>query len=250
MAKVENAWLNDINLSNKDINLDEVETKPDDKKVQETSQAELAYILGDLQFLKNKQEASTNIENYKRRSAETFRELEKFITECGGRYIEDVNEIYKKYQSESRAFIARREDPERVVNLLTNKNIEIKFDPKVVAERGDKYANCAIWPYGPDAIAGIRNAFLEGRGMAGPLVSLIASRNNPENVEVSKPEERMLKVDDISREAVRIVSGEIKKEDLAFIIIRMQTKFFPPEKLTDKEKEKNLPQVFRGFIME
>lgn len=221
----------------------------DDAKNEEMSEM-LAYLIGDMQFLKNKKEATSDLENYKRRSAETFREIETFVQENGGHYVENVNELYKRYEnSRPGSFITRRENPEKVMRLINGESINIEFDPKVVAERGDKYANCAIWPYGQNPVGGIKNSFLEGRGMAGPIVTLIASKNNPENIDLTEPKDRLMKVGDISREAVRIVSGEINKDDLEFIIIRMQKDFFPEEKLTDKEKEGKVKQVFRGFIL-
>jgi hypothetical protein len=251
MKHIENSWIQAPDIKEKQQKEIKRKEEKSPLKKSEAIEENLAYLLGDLHFLKNKQEALSDPKNYQRRSTEIFREMQKFIEEAGGQYIENINEIYQKYQNLNQEFlIAWREDPEKVAKLLADKDISLQFDPKVTIEKNDKYANCAIWPYGQNAVSGIKNAFLEGRGMAGPLVTLIATKNNPNNIKLTKPKEHLMKVGDISREAVRIVSGKLTKNDLKFIIIRMQKKFFPEEKLTEKERADNIHQVFRGFIME
>jgi hypothetical protein len=209
----------------------------------------LAYVLGDLRFLKNREEFIKSPKEYKRRAIEAFKDLQNFIISSGGQEVKDVNEIYKKYQkSNSELLIVRREDPEKLMALLNNVNINLSFDPKVVGERGNKYANCAIWPYGKNAVAGIKNAFLEGRGMAGPIVSLMAVKQQSNNIKIEKPENSLLEVGDITREAVRIASGIIEKKNLEFIIIRIQKEYFPEEQLNESEKtNEKIQQIFRAF---
>ena len=84
--------------------------------------------------------------------------------------------------------------------------------------------------------------------MAGPLVTLIGVSHNPKSTELTIPEEFMIKVGTIERDAVRIASGNLTKEDLQFIILRIQKDFFPEENLSDSEKTENNKQIFRGFI--
>lgn len=204
-----------------------------------------------LQYLKNKKLASENPEIYREKSFQAYKDLSSLLLENGGEFVTDVNLIYKKYGNNfSSPFIVRREDPEKVAALSEGQDISLAFDPNVVGDRGDKYANCAIWPYGKDAVGGIRNAFLEGRGMAGPLVTLIAVNDNPNNISIEEPRDSMKKVGTIEREAVRIVSGKITRNDLEFIILRIQKDFFPPENMTDEEKTEERKQIFRGIIFE
>jgi len=75
----------------------------------------------------------------------------------------------------------------------------------------------------------------------------MASRQNSQHNLIEDPKDKMLNTGNINRESVRIVSGQIKKEDLEFIIVRLPKKFLSPEKLSEEEKNNNLKEVFRGF---
>ncbi|NCT54493.1 hypothetical protein GW758_00865 [Candidatus Falkowbacteria bacterium] len=219
----------------------------EDLEVNEEMSEDLVYLIGDLRFLKNKDEQINNPEEYKHRLESTLEHISDFFKKNGGKE-EDVSSIYRNYLSKNgKPLIVRREDPEKVVRLIENEDIDLSFDPKVVADRGDKYANCAIWPHGVNPTAGMQNAFLEGRGMAGPLVTMMASRQNSQHNLIEDPKDKMLNTGNINRESVRIVSGQIKKEDLEFIIVRLPKKFLSPEKLSEEEKNNNLKEVFRGF---
>lgn len=212
---------------------------------------ELLEIQNKLQQLKDKEFYKTNPEEYKELSRQTYKDLGTFFLNNGAEFVTDVNDIYKEYKdSYSNPLVVRREDPEKVTELAEGMNLDLRFDPKVSRDRGDKYANCAIWPYGKNPVAGIKNAFLEGRGMAGPIVALTGINPNKEKTELDKPENAQLKVGDIEREAVRIFSGEVSKEDLRFIILRIQKNFFPEENLTEEEKKTESKQIFRGFEFE
>jgi hypothetical protein len=201
-----------------------------------------------LNQLKDKSLYSQDKEKYKELCHQTYKDLGSFLINNGGEFSSDINNVYKKYQSNyNNPLVVRREDPEKVAQLVDGKDIDLKFDPKVTGDRGDKYANCAIWPYGKNPVAGIKNAFLEGRGMAGPLVTLTAVKANPNNTSIEKPKDFKIKVGDIEREAVRIFSGNINKEDLKFIILRIQKDFFPQDNLAEEEIKTNPKQIFRAI---
>ena len=221
------------------------------KKTEQAEQIpseELLKLQSMLQGLKDRAAYSKNPSEYKELCGQTYKDLAGFFINSGAEFVTDVNDIYKEYGGENKKpFIVRREDPEKVVALSEGFDISLSFDPKVVGDRGDKYVNCAIWPYGRDAVSGIKNAFLEGRGMAGPIVSLIATKQNLENNTVEEATDAMLRVGTIDRDAVRIVSGKITKEDLRFIILRIQKDFFPDENLVDAERDEKVKQIFRGF---
>jgi len=220
-----------------------------DKKL-ETSD-ELKNVISLLRKLKNKDLIIQDAQEYKQASFQAYKKLTEFFINNNAEFITDVNQIYRKYGNNfSFPFVTRREDPEKVASLCEGHNVSLAFDPNVVGDRGDKYANCAIWPHGKDPIGGIRNSFLEGRGMAGPIVTLVALKQNPKNNSLEITKDSLQKVGTIEREAVRIVSGQIKKEDLAFIILRIQKEFFPPENLTEEEEKNNNKQIFRGFTFE
>jgi hypothetical protein len=236
-----------FNLEKIEKSKQKIEIKDEEKFEYEPSQ-EVLKIKEKLSQLKDKELNKQDQEKYKELCYQTYKDLGSFLIANGGEFASDVNNVYKKYQDNySDPLVVRREDPEKVAQLVDGKDIDLKFDPKVVGDRGDKYANCAIWPYGKNPVAGIKNAFLEGRGMAGPLVTLTAVKANTGNTNLETPKDFKMKVGDIEREAVRIFSGSINKEDLKFIILRIQKEFFPQENLTEQEIKTNPKQIFRAI---
>ena len=213
---------------------------------------ELLDVINSIKFLEETENFKSNKEEYIEKMNETYSQLINFFQSNGGEYKEDVNDIYQKYSSTSNPLVVRRENPFALAKMLYGQPIEMVFHEEVIDGRGDKYANSALWPHGPaDKMSGIANAFLEGRGKAGPLVMVIGLKNNPENIEIVVPEGALQEIGDIQRYGVRALSGSIKKEDLAFIILRAPSAFLDPELLTESEKERaasgKLQQVFRGF---
>lgn|GEM_PF-914322 len=215
------------------------------------SQDDTTFLLGNIEILKKTENLKNNPEMYEKKTHETYSEIKDFFRYHNAEYFEDVNELYRQYNASSTK-IVRREDPLKILQLVNGKSIEINFDPEVVGDRGDKYANCALWPHGSiEKTNGIANAFLEGRGMAGPIVLLGGYTPNDSHMNIEEPDEKMLQVGNISRENIKILSGSIEKEDLDFVIMRIAIKFFNQEELTSKEKilfeQGKLSQVFRGF---
>jgi hypothetical protein len=242
------------------LNLEKIKKiQSEDIKKDETKKDEIEYepslsflnIKDKLDQLKDKKFQKENPDKYKELCYKIYKDISSFFIENGGEFASDVNNIYRKYQdSYSDPLVVRREDPEKVAQLVDGKELDLIFDPKVVGDRGDKYANSAIWPYGKDPVAGIRNAFLEGRGMAGPIVTLTAIKANPDNTNIEIPQNAKLNVGNIEREAVRIFSGNVSKEDLKFIILRIQKDFFPEENLSEQEIKTNPKQIFRAIEFE
>lgn len=208
---------------------------------------ELACLIGDLRILKKAENIKDNPQAYKEKSLSTFRELTNFFLDLGAKEYKDVSRLYNKYTSGRNCLVVRKEDPEKVVTLAAGQEQELFFDPKVAMERGDKYSNCAIWPYGHSQVAGIANAFLEGRHMAGPLALVIAVKTTGNHLQVEIPEDAILEVGSIKREAVRILSGTIKPEDLEFVILRAQKDYYPETMLTDEENKSQVRQIFRAY---
>lgn len=208
---------------------------------------EAACLIGDLQFLKKTAFAQEDREAYQKRCFEVVKDLANFFTNAGAREYSEVSVLYNKYNNDLRTLVVRKENPEKVVRLTAGEEQEIFFDPKVVRDRGDKYANCSIWPYGHSQVAGIANAFLEGRHMAGPLALVLALRPNNNHLQIEVSEEAMAEIGNIKREAVRIMSGVMKPEDIEFVIVRVQRNFYPQELLTENEKKTTEPQIFRAY---
>lgn len=224
--------------------------KEKDEQIDKIPSPELLKIQENLQKLKNDREG-LSLDEYKKISFQTYKDLAGFLIDNGADFVSDINQIYQRYNKQmSNPLIVRREDPEKVASLGEGFDISLSFDPKVVGDRGDKYVNCAIWPYGRDLVSGIKNAFLEGRGMAGPLVTLIGIKQNNKNNKVEEADEYLRKVGTIERDAVRIASGKLIKDDLEFIILRIQRDFFPEENMLAEEKTSEAKQIFRGFLFD
>lgn len=210
------------------------------------------YIIGNMRILEDFRKGNSVD---KEKIEETFMDMCKYFQLCGGRMTEDVSDIYRSYIRDNSSLVVRRESPESVVDIASGGEKKIHFDENVAAGRGDKYANCAIWPYGSSPVAGIKNAFLEGKSFAGPIVSLMAINLKGGNLTVEEAKDKIMNIGNISREAVRVLDGVIKKENLEFIILRLPYNFFPKEMLTKIEiedgekanKEKELCQ-FLGLL--
>ncbi len=214
------------------------------------TQEEKAVLFGNVALLKNTADFKKDPEAYINKAQETYCDIKDFFISNNAKYFEDVNELYHIYTSQD-SKIVRREDPLKVLRIVNGESLEINFDPEIVGDRGDKYANCALWPHGAvNKTSGLANAFLEGRGMAGPIVLLAGYTKSPE-MNIDEPSDKMLEVGSISRENVKILSGMVKKEDIDFVILRMAIKFFDQNELTDQEKklfkEGKISQIFRGF---
>ena len=208
---------------------------------------ELACLIGDLRILKKTEGVKENRAAYQEKCFATVKEIEDFFLTLGSQEFKAVTELYNKYKNELDILAVRKENPEKVISLAAGQEQPISFDLKVVMERGNKYANCAIWPHGHSQVAGIANAFLEGRHMAGPIALVMAVRPHEDHLQIEIPEDAMTEIGDIKREAVRIMSGTIKPEDLEFVIVRTQRDFYPSDRLTEAEKKSKESQIFRAY---
>ncbi len=227
------------------------EFPPQDQEIRHWSEEDFAVLMGNMELLKKTDSLKENPEAYMAKAHETYDELDQFLQDYGATLHEDVSDIYQQYNT-SEPLIVRRENPNLVVGLVHGTDITITFDPEVAGGDGSKYANCALWPHGSiEKTNGIANAFLEGRGNAGPVVLVAGYQQNKERMSVEEPTEKMEEIGTISRQNVRILSGTITPEDLEFIILRTPIKFFDPKRLTKAEQERlakgQLSQVFRGY---
>ncbi len=214
-------------------------------------------VVNDFKFLKeNKKKCKDSdfLKEYKKRTQETFSDLVNFLELSGAEMVSDINEIYNYYINGSRELAVRKDDPEKIVNLVNGDNIKLNFDPKVVGERGDKYANCAIWPHGPAGTSGIANAFIEGFTSAGPISTVIGvDYKKSDKLTLEDAKDKMMHLGDLNRVSVRILSGEIGLKDLEFIIVRIPRTYFAEEMMTEKEKKEDKAEnkffyIMRAFV--
>lgn len=162
----------------------------------------------------------------------------KFLEE-GGVFYDDINEFYGNLKGD---FVVRMEDPERLIHSVA------KHEDLEVSPRKD-YPNVVEWrnDYGS---VGLRDAFLEGTGMLGGMVTVFGFREG-DDIEVSDVRAEEKDVFGRERGLVRIAKGVVHPEDLQFIILRMPVSFFPEGEITPQEKKDiqkhGQSYIFRGF---
>jgi hypothetical protein len=183
-------------------------------------------------------------------AVETIRQA---MTEIGGIYRENVNEVYEAASGQN--LIVRRENPEILVETIAaGEGLELQLDQEVPGE----YPNCALWRYDLGA-QGLRNAFLEGHAQLGGLVTVVGFKKGA-GLEITKvkPDNVQVETSDLDQNLVRIARGTVKPEDIEFVILRAPAGYLPENELTEQERaklEKNLKdnerrepvQIFRGF---
>lgn len=216
------------------------------------SEEDKAVLLGNMMRLNDTDFFKTNPVEYKNKCIETLHGIHNYFIDNGAVYYEDVSSLYNEYTTNHEPLIVRRDDPVKIAKLISGENIELHFDPEVVGEGGDKYANSALWPHGAiDSTTGIANAFLEGRNKIGPIVMVAGFENNEDHMELVTPGDAMRTLGSITRQSIKILSGEIHPEDLEFVVVRASSKFVDPADLTESEKQKlsqnKLEQIFRGY---
>lgn len=164
-----------------------------------------------------------------RKAAEAFLE---YLPEAGGEYFENVTDLYEKLAGESLA--VRREDPRAVLAFL-----EGAAPLSLHQEEDAPYPNAAKWKY-EEGSRGLENAFLEGRTHLNGAVTVVGFA--PEHVrefplmneagEVILPGGRK-----IDRSNVISLEGEIPKDDVRFVVVRLPAQYVPEHALTEEESE-------------
>ncbi len=162
----------------------------------------------------------------------------KFLEE-GGVFYDDINEFYDNLRGD---FIVRMESPERLIHSVA-RHEDLEIRPK------KDYPNAVEWRSNYGSV-GLRDAFLEGTGMLGGMVTVFGFREG-EDIEVSDVEEREKNVFGRERGFVRIAKGVVHPEDMQFIVLRLPVDFFPEDEITLQEKKDiqkhGQSYIFRGF---
>lgn len=174
-------------------------------------------------------------------STEEEQELAKvfieYLAESGGKYFEDVGEMYESVKGES--VIVRREDPRIVVDALAKEH-SIEIHPKSGV---DPYPNAVEWNY-DYGTKGLENAFLEGLAQLNGIVTVIGfSPNHVKKVEIQNERKGVVNPGGkiIDRSHVVSVDGTVPKEDIRFIVTKIPSQFLP-----DEESEQRY--IFRGVL--
>lgn len=156
---------------------------------------------------------------------------------------QDVTSIYKNMNREN--LLARVESVKKVIECLANET------PIEVGKGGEKYANSVT-----SDLEGLRIAMAEAEAL-GPvrllvgldLKALVGFTND--HVEVTEISEQEFDLRDTTlRQAYcRHLEGEIRKEDIRHMVMRIPRKVFPVQFLNDIEKKQNTPFIFRGVTV-
>ena len=157
----------------------------------------------------------------------------------------EIDAIYNLFQAEK--CLVRVENFTRIMDAL-----ELNHGFKVGESADDShYANAVI----PDP-EGIRLAFAEGQA-SGPLrlaiglgKSLVGFRGNSDHLKVSDVEFSEDDARDVASRAYlcRHIEGEILKQDIRGVVLRIPRTIVAESLLTDEELETEGQFVFRGFL--
>ncbi len=208
-----------------------------------------------LQAIEQLNDGHVNKQEKEKLIAEVFYTLKDTLLQTGAQYIEDVNEIYKKFRNDT--LIVRKDDPERLLKALAQKE-------NIVIQRNDsgEYENCALWNTHTNAQA-LRLAMTEGRGGRELTITFGFEKTPQLHVKKKTMDNVTPDYSTIDRSSARIVDGCIHPEDIRFVVLRMPVSYFPESEMNDKEIEDleeyqdslaehphQIPQpryVFRGF---
>ena len=178
-------------------------------------------------------------EEIERLTKEVYTLIKIKFLEAGGVFYDDVSKFYKNLKGD---FVVRVENPEVVIDSV------IKRDDYEILPKGN-YPNAVEWrsDYG---LRGLRDAFMEGTGMLGGLVSLVGFKEG-KDIEVSDVSAEEKDMFGRERGLVRVAKGTVHPRDVQFVILRLPVSYFPEGELTEREKKDiqkfNPPYLFRGF---
>lgn len=159
---------------------------------------------------------------------ETAIEILTTLGEAGGVEYEDITALYKNLDDEK--LIVRREDPTRLLESILNKTpLHVMFPEDT------RYSNAVIWEprY---AERGLANAYLEGYGSKNGIVTIVGMRPDS-NIDIQKMPDASQEFAGLDRAHVYSISGDIKTENIVFIIVRIPIDAFPPDLMTEEEAD-------------
>ncbi len=167
--------------------------------------------------------------------------LQHIETDLQLKLSEDVNEVYRKMNQEN--LLARVESVKRIVECLTHET------PIEVGIGDNHYANSVTAD-----LEGLRIAMAEAETF-GPvrllvgldLKALVGFTND--HVEVSEIDDNEFDLRDtaLRKAYCRHLDGEIHKEDIRYVVLRIPRKVFPNSLLNDFEKKQQTPFIFRSI---
>jgi hypothetical protein len=202
---------------------------------------ELVALAERLELLSNK---SLSREEIISESKEIVTEALKHLeSDLGLELSPDVTSIYNQMFTEG--LLARVEDTARVLRCIAEN------EPITVGGADKHYANSVIAdPEGLRIAMAEAEAFGPIRLLVGlDLKTLVGFRND--HLEVSEIDHNEFDMRDTSLRAglCRHVNGEIRREDVRYMIMRIPKSMFPVDKLSEQEKSSASQFIFRGVEM-
>lgn len=187
-----------------------------------------------------KMESADNEEEMREATAEFFDELDNLDIKL----TPDVTSLYR--EMEEKRYLVRLEQLRKVMEAVIDKK------PIHIGDKEDHYAN-AVVPHNE----GLKIAFAEGDA-PGPVRLLIgfgmksAIGFNPDNLGVSdiKPDEVDLRNQFVRSALCRHVSGDLRPEDIEYLIMRVPRHLFPKKFLSEREAKEKSRFIFRGARLE
>ena len=170
-----------------------------------------------------------------------------------GTYYEDVGELYWAAEG---PLVVRREDPIKALELLVEqKPIDIyyrkQFGSDSKAEEG-VYYNAAKWN-GAGSKVGLENAFMEGFSHLEGIVTVLGFMPGGLTFHNSSHSDDIRRTLSLNFSNNLSIEGEIKHEQLRFVVVRIPASYVSDDQLTeeelDRKEEKNLRFVFRGVSL-
>ena len=166
--------------------------------------------------------------------------LDSMESDLGVEFVSNVNELYKGMQSED--CLVRVESLSRVLETM-----ETSSPMKISDETESHYANAVI----PDP-RGIKIAFSEGQapgpvrlavGFGKTIIGFKSDNVSVEEIEFSESDIRDARE---RKYLCRHVVGELTREDIRFLVMRMPSSLLDEDHLTEEEKKRKDPFIFRG----
>ncbi len=167
--------------------------------------------------------------------------LEKMSSDLGTEYVNNVLKIYENMRSEN--CLARVEQLSRVLET-----IELETPLAISDETESHYANAVI-----PLPEGMQIAFSEGQS-PGPVRTVVGFGKTvigfkTDNLSVSEID---FSGDNFRNQQerkflCRHVTGNLKKEDIRYIVMRIPIGMMPETHLSEQEKTKKLPFIFRSL---
>jgi len=206
-----------------------LERKPIPEKTKElsNSRVQLEKSIDELKNIKGK-----SSKEWRSSMSSFFSSLKEEFEDAGGQYYSDVEEFYEDIKKNRKQLIARRHNPEDI--------IEKKLDGKplnVVCDK--KTTNCVVWDPEEGAKAPL-DAFAKGMSHLGGVATVVGFEEGKFLKIVKSKTTGYSDNENLERK----VEGYVPLKNTP-VIFRFPIRYFPEDKMTDEEQDR-LDDVISG----